>query len=448
MRWLIGWLAVLVGASAALAALPVETSLFNPYDRPKNGPPLTNVFSKVEPDWLWSKLRQPDHDPSARMPDLQLSEEEVLDIMAYLKSLNEPSPGIIRWPAWAAKSFDELDDDEFMTALDLADRGRAVWGRARCTICHAVNGPADQIIGGFVDLRVGGIDLQIASPKLKRDWLYRWTKDPKDYFPDTLMPRYRFSDEDARALVEYILRDDAFIPAEEEVGPDRPDDWQMLDDPQRIARGERLVDLSRCVVCHDIEGVEELLSLPVRSLPPPAGSFKFLVYDLRCLSCHPLGGSGGTYAPDLTDVGSRLDEAWMAQFLETPDIIRPLSQQMPRFNLTASEASTLASYLSASLRDDRIPLDIPGGPTTDEEMRAGRVTFRDKGCLACHDTSEEPGGVVGPSLVGVGNRLLPGYTWFHLKYPHAVDPLSAEPDYGLSDEEARVLAAHLNSSRQ
>jgi mono/diheme cytochrome c family protein len=445
-----------------------DPRLYNPYQRPKNGPPLTSVVHKVHLSWLQTKLREPKHHPSARMPDFKFTDDEVLDVMAYLKSIAGPPPEpAIAWPAWAEKGFDDMEDAELEAMFALSEHGQGVWGTARCTICHNVNGPEEGLIGGFVDLRVGGMDLQIAAVKLKRDWLYRWIKNPRDHFPDALMPRFRFSEEDLKGLVEYILREAPFLPlpeeeeledeAEEEPAP-QPS-WEALDEPQRVANGKRLIEVSRCVVCHDIQGIAEVIGLPERHTPPPGDSVEFLVYDRRCLSCHTIEGRGGTYAPDLTGVGSRLHEEWLAAFLEKVDIIRPLSQQMPNLNLTSDEAKTLASYLSKNRRDPRIDDDIPdpvpintAQPATEEETKKeiedGRRVFEARGCLACHIVSEESAGNVGPELTAVADRLKPGYLRYHLKNPHYVNAYSAEPDLGLSDEEARVLAAYLSTKKK
>lgn len=440
-------LALLLAGVAPGPAFCQELQLFNPYERPKNGPPLTNVAYKLTLPSLRAKLRNPKHHPSARMPDFKFTGDEVLDVMAYLKSIAEQPPAATRWPAWAAEASENMNDAESAAMFKLVDRGKTIWNNARCTICHAVAGPRGRLIGGFVDLRVGGIDLQMAGNRLQRDWVYDWVKEPKNYFPDTLMPRFRLADDELKALVEYMLRDDAFLRplGEAANGPDR---WEAIEDQQRVFRGKRLIELARCVVCHDIKGIPEVLGRAERQPPPRPGSFAFLTYDLRCLSCHAIDGRGGTYAPDLTGAGSRLQEAWIAQFVRSPDIIRPLSQQMPRFNLTADEAKTIASYVSVSRRNPRIPAEIAGGPITPKEIQHGREVFRAKGCLSCHNVGEGAGGVVGPSLDSVGDRLKAGYVSYHLRDPHAVNPYSAEPEYALSDEDARALAAYVSTRKK
>ena len=452
-RWAISSIgfiaAALLGTAIAQTSASHFPAPYDPYQRPKNGPPLHNIVHKVNPEWFFQVLTQSKHYPAARMPDFRFSQQEVLDVMAYLKSIGDPpAPAPVSWPAWAEKKFDDLSDQESEAVFAQMDEGKKVWSSARCSICHTIHGPGGSLIGGYVDLRVGGIDLQIAGIKLQRDWLYRWLQDPKSYFPDTLMPRFRFSEAELRALTEYILRDEVFRPANPEA--EEPRDFGRVlasENPERISRGKRLVILSRCVLCHDIKGISELLPLSARPQPPQPGSFEFLAYDLRCLSCHSFAGKGGTYAPELASEGSRLQTDWLARYLQTPDIIRPLSQQMPKLNLTDEEAALVASYMEKDGRDARIPEIIPSGLVTPAEIERGRTLYRDKGCFACHSIGEGAGGVVGPALDAVGTRLQSGYIWYHLKNPHALNPYSAEPDYGLTNEEARILAAYLSSKK-
>jgi mono/diheme cytochrome c family protein len=121
---------------------------------------------------------------------------------------------------------------------------------------------------------------------------------------------------------------------------------------------------------------------------------------------------------------------------------------MPKLNLTAEEAKIIASYLSTSRHDARIPEDIPGESVTAEDIQRGREVFQARGCFSCHATGEIPGGVVGPDLTTVQERMKPGAIWFHIRKPHAVNPYSAEPDYGLTDDEVRGLAAYLSTRKQ
>ena len=442
---------LLIAIPAVTVAQTVE--LFNPYERLKNGPPLNDVWHKARPEWLWDKLHNPKHHPSARMPDFTLTDDEVLDVMAFLKASADPSFPSVQWPAWAPKGEDDMTDDEYDAMYELVDEGDSVWRNARCTICHVVEGPGNSLIGGFVDLRVGGIDLQLAGSKLNRDWLYRWIEEPMSYFPETLMPRFRFTDEEIRSLAEFILRDDIFRPDEEDGGQEQgaaapPPEWSTLDEPLRAERGEELIESSRCVVCHDIEGMPELYAANERELPPSGENFEFLVYERRCLTCHTVAGRGGTYAPDLTSAGSRLHESWISDFVAAPDLVRPLSQQMPRFNLTEEEARIIASEVSGSFLDALVPADIPEPTVTGDDVQLGAELFSERGCVACHTIGDGPGGIAGPTLGAVADRLQPGYIWHHLTNPRGVNPYSAEPDYGLSDDEARALAAFLSRSTE
>jgi cytochrome c2 len=285
-------------------------------------------------------------------------------------------------------------------------------------------------------------NLSKVADKVNRNWLYHWIKDPKDYFPVTLMPRYRFSGEDLRAVVEYIMRDDSFLPEEEEEEESEekaPIEDSLLKDESLVKKGKRVIELSRCVVCHDIKGIKEILPVD-RKRTQPSGEFAELLNDVKCLTCHSIQGIGGDYAPDLAYVGSKLKLGWMEKFLAAPDMIRPLSQQMPKLNLTEVEAKRDAGYIKEKFLRPGIPVKIeaPAGPQIDK----GRMIFNRKGCLSCHQLGTK-GGSVGPELTEIRERLEPEYIFYHLKHPQKANPYAVEPDYGLSDEEAMALTHFL-----
>jgi cytochrome c1 len=97
-------------------------------------------------------------------------------------------------------------------------------------------------------------------------------------------------------------------------------------------------------------------------------------------------------------------------------------------------------------------LRVAGG-----DPEAGRVLIAAYGCNACHRIPgiRQANGRVGPPLDGFGRRAyiagrLPNRpamltTW--LRDPTAIDPLTAMPAVGLSEAEARHIAAYLYTLR-
>lgn len=83
----------------------------------------------------------------------------------------------------------------------------------------------------------------------------------------------------------------------------------------------------------------------------------------------------------------------------------------------------------------------------------GKERLRARGCAACHEVPDidEPGGHVGPSLDGFARRSFiagrvpntPAYLVRWLRDPHEIDPHTAMPELGLTEEEARDVAAYL-----
>lgn len=89
------------------------------------------------------------------------------------------------------------------------------------------------------------------------------------------------------------------------------------------------------------------LSLFASAAAPPApdDSANQLIESLGCRGCHQVQGYGGTLAPDLTDVGSRLTTDEIASVLSThPGSGDP--PNMPSYaTLTTDEIDKLSIYL-------------------------------------------------------------------------------------------------------
>ena len=93
----------------------------------------------------------------------------------------------------------------------------------------------------------------------------------------------------------------------------------------------------------------------------------------------------------------------------------------------------------------------------DGDPRFGRTVVAAYGCTACHQIPgiKQPTGSVGPSLAGFGRRAYiagrlpnrPAMLTAWLLDPPAIDPATAMPAQGLSETEARDVAAYLYTLR-
>jgi cytochrome c2 len=88
---------------------------------------------------------------------------------------------------------------------------------------------------------------------------------------------------------------------------------------------------------------------------------------------------------------------------------------------------------------------------------AGRADIQRLGCGSCHAIPGVAGarGAVGPSLAGIADRAelagrlanTPGNMIRWVQTPQAIDPKGGMPDMGVSDRQARDIAAYLYTLR-
>jgi cytochrome c2 len=137
----------------------------------KVGPDLKGVTEKRSHEWLVSFVSGPEHmfqenDPTAeqllkeygiKMPDLNLSKEQVDDVLAYIKSESgsqsggDPSPQV----------------SDFSGSIE---KGKEIFN-SKCNACHTIGGG-----------RKIGPDLEGVTEKRPHDWLVNFTADPEHMF--------------------------------------------------------------------------------------------------------------------------------------------------------------------------------------------------------------------------------------------------------------------------
>jgi mono/diheme cytochrome c family protein len=200
---------------------------------------------------------------------------------------------------------------------------------------------------------------------------------------------------------------------------------------------------------------ERAQSLPAELLVPgrrvsdyrPAGKAGQLMADMNCFSCHAINGRGGDMAPDLTWEGSAVQRKWLVSFLKNPNTLRPtLIRRMPRFNMTDAEAGTLADYILTVYQTPAFDADaLDGSAFGAADVEHGRQLFYSKyACQSCHIVDpKNDKGYIGPTLTQVGARMTPAWVFGWLKNPQALRPGTIEPNWNMSDEDARALTAFL-----
>lgn len=491
---------------------------------PKISPPLSRIGEKVNYTWLLKWLMNPSElMEGATMPNYFFSEEEARAIADYLFSLS------------LGQRKDELVKAE--VDWDLYDKGKIVYSRSICSICHSANGRG----GAYKDFYAP--DLSRAGSKIKKEWFLKWLKDPKNYFKNERMPHFRFSDEEIQSLVEYIVGEYVDWDLEEE----KITQPQPLDESS-VQRGAAIIKKYGCFGCHVIEGMEDIPEIgpylkideleelvadeltsfgdkPMEEIDfgklsntqktkknylrtklktPRAfrddakmpqynfsedeiealttvvlgfskeellvkyrvekeqdefqftGEFAKIIDDVKCLNCHKFFGKGEDYAPDLSIEGSKVKEEWLRNYLKFPDIIRPLSEQMPKFNLgsivhevgydlSKYGVEIIVDFFMTNLVTNKIPRNLlKEEEISYEDIEKGKKIYLEKGCHACHQISEE-GGAVGPPLTSAGLRLIPGYVYQYLLDPKITGTKVVMPNLGLSQEEALSLTKFIMS---
>jgi cytochrome c2 len=479
--------------------LIVESGCFSCHEIPGfegltfRGPALDSLGYKVRPEWLPLWLRDPkSYLTRSKMGNFRLSPGEIAGLQAFLLSQRASAP---------------LDSTDIEWARADSANGRALFGELRCVSCHSVNGrggtmgPELTRIGDKVrrDWLFSYLKdphrVQPDTPMLQ----YRLTDGQLRDLTAFLLEEYR-SPETGPEPPRVTYQDARLVTSGQAVFERRgcPSCHRLtaIKDPGRIGpslagiadRDPDELPYGRNVVRHTTDNyifLKVLLpdalaqpsSMPTfgftpaeaakialalasvrkadlpasyvlrRPVPPPyrpAGTFGELVARYRCLSCHSVGGYGGSLSTvPLDRIGSQLQHDYLTGYLLNPGAVRvSVEARMPVFHMLPAEARTIADYLSTVFLDDS--LERYDTSFTAADRRRGQELYGQLGCQACHQVGSR-GGYVGPDLSGTGARLKPGWIAAWLLHPQVQKPGTLQPDYGLSAADAGALTAYLGS---
>jgi mono/diheme cytochrome c family protein len=173
-----------------------------------------------------------------------------------------------------------------------------------------------------------------------------------------------------------------------------------------------------------------------------------LVNELRCASCHEgMDDANMKAAPDLRQVGARLNPDYLQRFIADPSAMHP-GTTMPGMLTAETEESrqaiseSISHYLLSLQEPVRPPEKPPEG-----NAKAGHELFHSVGCIACHSPRDEAGKETSTagdvSLAHVSAKYRPYALADFLLDPLKTRPSGRMPDMNLSKEEAASLASYL-----
>ncbi len=383
-------------------------------------PDLSHAHERLHEDWLIRFLKKPyvirplGYIPysGVQMPNLRLSDQEAEKIAHYLSTLKKVE--IERRTALALR----LNDPEGLE--EDIEKGRRLFARLPCLNCHTITGGKRRLIAP---------DLSDIGTRLQAEFLYLWIENPQAFEPKTIMPNFGLKDKQLFPMTRYLMSLKSELPSSLDETPSA----RLPFGPMRVAKAERL--------------------------------FRDL-----CIRCHTLDGRGGQTGPDLSYEGDKVNRRWLFQFLKNPYRIRPLGfaqnpiARMPKLRLNDDELMMMTEFISTLKKRRNLNLPMTHDVMMSKKMNKakkpemsrermiemGKMVINMKGCSGCHRIGKLSlqRVTIGPDLTYAGDRLKEEWIYSWVKDPQKYRSETLMPNLGLSEIQARSVAAYLSERKQ
>lgn len=232
-------------------------------------------------------------------------------------------------------------------------KGRKLFTKLGCYRCHETKGFKETELNERT-----GPDLTNVAYSTQPEFLIRWIQHPKHVRPDTAMPNFEFSREDAEAIASYL--------------------WQIS---EGSAPQNQMNNFSK----------------------DSAAKGKEYFENKGCYVCHSDGKQGSEFAPNLVNIGEKLNYEYAVKWLLDPKSFQPKTI-MPSFRLNKTEAEAIAAYLMTLKEKDGAPI---GDEILLDASRAdkGKDLIKRYGCFSCHKIKGFDGvGRIGVELSQIGSK--------------------------------------------
>lgn len=248
------------------------------------------------------------------------------DAHGYVEFWDKPMFEGKQVQASCVKCHDDMDD----IPTEFFSKGELIVNDSNCLTCHTLEGQ-EEILKNAPPIT------QIAS-KVNESWLTNWIENPRYYLPKSKMPTSSLQKDEILAISAYILSS-----SDSNYGNKK----NIVTKKEFIRDGNNIFN------------------------------------DNNCLSCHSLKGKGGTLAPDLIKVGSKINSVWMYNWIKNPRSYNPTTI-MTQFDFSDKEIIALISYLQTFQWDSLKKINL----TKDKEtLEKGKLLSMQYGCTTCHDAS-------------------------------------------------------------
>jgi mono/diheme cytochrome c family protein len=445
--------------------------------KPKPGPDLSAVGSRLDPDTLWLMIRSPQNrKKGTQMPGLfagaEGDDEKVEALVEYLSSLKQPQPKV--------------------PAGDV-ERGKDLYHKVGCVACHE---PAKDVRPPKVaaDAEVekpGNASVPIAlADAYDFTALSHFLHNPLSIRPSGRMPDMRLSAQQASDIAAYLHVGRVAEKATARAALKIP--------KQGVEKGRKLFAQMNCIACHKLDSdvaAKAIATKPLKALSQdqgclaekqPSGTPRFDLNDLEkraiklalalvqkedapkltaqekvdwqltrlnCYACHDRDGKGspedpraqyfgvndpgaeslGQLAhlpPTLDKAGRKLTRGWFEKILWGKDgSVRPYTDtHMPSFGRDQTEM--LITWLNeADALEKPFQIDV-SGLAKHHRAEAGRQLLGAKGlaCVSCHGMKDRKS--LGPPVIRLTHtveRLQPEYFKELLLNPQATQTGTVMP---------------------
>ncbi|MBE2282659.1 MAG: c-type cytochrome [Prosthecobacter sp.] len=441
--------------------------------KPKPGPDLSAVGSRLDPDTLWLMIRSPQtRKKGTQMPGLFAGEEgddeKVEALVEYLGALKKEASA--------------------MPAGD-AERGKDLYHKVGCVACHepAKDARPPKVPAEAEVEKPGNASVPIAlADAYDFNSLAHFLKNPLHFRPAGRMPDMRLSEQEASDIAAYLHVGRVAEKATARAALKIP--------KQGVEKGKAVFEKMNCIACHqtgqsrptrqtaltkldaakgclaekqpsgtprfDLNDLEKrALKLALAEIQKPAQKLTaqqrvdWQMSRLNCYACHDRDGKGGPedpraqyfgvndataesigqlghLPPNLDKVGRKLTRGWFEKTLwGEGGSVRPyMDTRMPNFGQAQTEM-LISAFNEADKLDKPVKIDVSG---LEKHHRAelGRKLLGATGlaCVSCHGLKDRKS--LGPPVIRLTHtveRLQPEYFKELLLNPQVTQPGTVMP---------------------